>query len=179
MWELCTFEQLAALLGLTKTPISNYPALALIKTGIEAAIENYCGRGFESKERTESFYITGPTSMIKLIGLPISSVDSATVTIDETEGSLDYIITEYGLKASETLENALVEVTYTGGLSALPDDLNRAALYQTTFEFLQKDQLGAESVTTEGGTVSRPELGLLKEVKRLLNKYIHPLKITG
>ena len=183
-WELCTFDQLKAILGLTKSALTDYPDLAIIKLKVEAAIENYIGRGLEKKERTELFYVTGPTYMFSLKGLPVDSVSSLTVTTSadaEDYSSDDYDFAEYGLKLPFDMKDAKVEITYTGGVSedTVPDDINRAALYQTSFEYLGKDQMGAEAVSTEGGTVSRPELGLLKEVKRDLTRYIHPLKITG
>ena len=74
-----------------------------------------------------------------------------------------------------SLTNAKVVIVYTGGITIVPDAMARAALLQTAYEFQSKDQIGAESVTTDGGSVSRPALGLLKEVKRNLEKYKHPL----
>ena len=184
MWELVSFASLKALLGLGDSAIADYPALNVLKSSVEAAIESFLGRDLESSERTESFYIAGPTNMISLRAIPVASVASLTVTmLGETEtynaNDNDYIITRYGLKVYSQLEDAKVDITYTGGLSAVPSNIERAALLQTAYEFLGKDNIGAETVSNEGGSVSRPSLNLLPVVKSLLNRDIHPLKITG
>jgi hypothetical protein len=54
--------------------------------------------------------------------------------------------------------------------------MNRAALLQVAHEFQRKERIGSDSISTEGGTVTYPQLGLLAEVKKRLNQYIHPLK---
>ena len=73
-----------------------------------------------------------------------------------------------------------VSVVYTGGYAndEVPEGLNRASLLQTVYEFQGRDHLGAESVSSDGGVVQRPELGLLKIVKGLLDNYKHPTKMT-
>jgi len=68
-------------------------------------------------------------------------------------------------------------VVYTGGITEATNSMNRAALLQTAYEFQAKDHIGASSVSAEGGSVQRPELGLLKEVKRILSKDKHPLMV--
>lgn len=176
--ELVTYADLKALLGLEDALITDYPALDLLRTSVTFAIEEYLGRQLESKERSEIIYITSPTKMLRLDAIPVASVSSLDVTIaDDTESytSDDYFITEYGLKFYHSVSNATVEITYTGGISTVPEAISRAALMQTAYEFQAKDQIGAESVSTEGGFVSRPELGLLKETRRMLNNHIHPL----
>jgi len=176
--ELVTYADLKNLLGLEDAAITDYPALNLLRTSVTYAIEEYLGRQLESKERSEIIHITSPTKMLRLDAIPIPSVSSLDVTIaDDTEIYIsdDYYITSYGLKFYHTISNAMVEITYTGGISTVPDAISRAALMQTAYEFQAKEQIGAESVSTEGGFVSRPELGLLKETKRMLRKQIHPL----
>ena len=185
-WELTSFDDLKAFLGLTDAAITDYPALGIIKPSVEYAIESYLGRELQKIERTETFYVSGPTKMLSLKALPIDSISSLSITmLDESETleSGDYVITKYGLKLLFDLEDAKVVITYTGGIGTdyanVPGDIIRAATLQTSFEFQTKSQVGAETVSTEGGTVSRPELGLLKEVKRMLWSYLHPLKIKG
>jgi len=189
-WELVSFASLKALLGLEDSLVTDYPALNILKPSVEAAIESYLGRQLESAERTETFYITGPSNIIPLKAIPVTAVSSLEITMlneTETYSTGDYYFTEYGLtldapiydgyKSFTNLNDAKIAITYTGGLSAVPSDIERAALLQTAYEFLGKDQIGATSVTTEGGTVNRPALNLLPVVKDLLNPYKHPLKI--
>ena len=182
--ELVTYADIKNFLGLEQASIDSYPALGVIRESVTSAIEEYLGRDLESKERSETIRIHAPTStaMIHLRAIPISSVSSVSVTIlgdseSYTEDD-DYEITGYGLRLFSKVNHAKVAVTYTGGYADddVPEAISRAALLQVVHEFQSKDQLGAESVSTEGGTVSRPPLGLLKEVTRMLNKYVHPLK---
>lgn len=181
--ELVSYAEIKAFLGLTDAAITDYPSLNIIRSCVTSAIEEYTGRLFESKERTETIYVGNyKTAMLRLPAVPISSLSSVTVIIagdSETYNEHDeYEITDYGLKLLPTLRNAKVVIVYTGGISIVPDQINRAALLQTIFEFQSKDQLGAESVSSSGGSVSRPTLGLLKEVQRMLNNEKHPLLLV-
>lgn len=178
--ELVSFADIKAFLGLADSLVTDYPALNIIQPSVVAAIESYLGRDLESKARSETLPITGPTDIIKLRALPIASVASLVITMNndsQTYDSDDYIIAEYGLLLSSKLRNASVAITYTGGLSSVPEAIERAALYQTVFEFQAKDQAGADSVSMEGGSVNRPSFGLLDHVRQLLTPFIHPLKI--
>jgi len=178
--ELVSYDDLKSLLGLTEVAIINYPALGLIRTSVTSAIEEELDRLFEPIERTETIYIGQfLQSMIPLPAIPISAVDSVIITIGTDSESYtedeDYEVTDYGLRLFNPLSRAKIVVVYTGGLTEVPDAIARAALLQTAYEFQSKDQVGATSMSTDGGSVSRPELGLLKEVKRLLKNYKHPL----
>jgi len=169
------------LLGLEDSEITDYPALDVIRDSVTAAFEAYTGRLFESKERTETIYYGYPgTKYLSLEAVPISSVSALVVTTSETDETFtehdDYEIASYGLRLLTSISDCKVAITYTGGLSTVPDDIKRAALLQTAYEFQAKDQIGADSISTEGGTISRPALGLLKEVRRILDRNIHPLK---
>ena len=181
--ELVPYASLKSLLNLTDPLITDYPALSLLRLSVTSAIEEYLSRLLESKERTETIYFgSQKQSMVSLPALPVTSISSVTVTIigesetyDENE---EYEITEYGIQLAVSLSKAKMVIVYTGGISVVPDAMARAALMQVAYEFQGKDQIGASSVSTEGGSVQRPELGLLKEVKRMLNRYKHPLRLT-
>jgi len=179
--ELVSYANLKSLLGLEDASITDYPALGVLRDSVTSAFEAHTGRLFESTSRSETIYIgASATTMLKLKAIPISSITSLTVTVSETTETYtehdDYEITAYGLKLLSKVSNCTIAITYTGGISTVPDTLERAALIQTAYEFQAKDQIGSESVTTEGGTISRPALGLLKEVKRLLDQNMHPLR---
>ncbi|MFH2095496.1 MAG: hypothetical protein ABIJ16_07320 [Bacteroidota bacterium] len=178
--ELVTYASLKALLDLESALITDYPALNIIRPSVTSAIEEYLDRSLEPIERTETIYIGSfKTSMLRLPAIPITSIASVTVTIGEDSETYDehdeYEITEYGLKLLVSLSNAKVVVVYTGGVTVVPDAIARAALLQTAYEFQSKDHIGADNVSTEGGSVSRPAIGLLKEVRRMLDKFKHPL----
>jgi len=179
--ELVSYANLKSLLDLEDAAITDYPALNVLRDSVTSAFEAYTGRLFESTSRSETIYIgASATTMLKLEAIPISSITSLTVTVSETTETYtdhdDYEITAYGLKLLSSVSNCTIAITYTGGISTVPDNLARAALIQTAYEFQGKDQIGSDSVTTEGGTISRPALGLLKETKRLLDQNMHPLR---
>ena len=181
--ELVTYAALKALMTLEKAAITDYPALDELRDSVTSAIEEELDRLLESKERTETIYIGAfSQSMLRLPAVPISSISSVTVTSGTTSDTYDendeYEITDYGIRLLSSISNVKIVIVYTGGISTVPDAIARAALLQTAYEFQAKDHIGAESVSTDGGNVSRPALGLLKEVKRMLVKYKHPLAIT-
>lgn len=181
--ELTTYAALKALMSLEKATITDYYALDEIRNSVTSAIEEELDRLLESKERTETIYIGSfSQSMLRLPAVPISSISSVMVTSginsDAYAENDEYEITDYGIKLLSSISNVKIVIIYTGGISTVPDAIARAALLQTAYEFQAKDHIGAESVSTDGGNVSRPALGLLKEVKRLLVKYKHPLSLN-
>lgn len=178
--ELVSYAALKSLLGLEEALISAYPGLSLIQESVVTAIESYIGRDLEAGDYGMSQFINSPTVQLKLDALPIESVASVTITQDgddETLTSDDYMIMDYGLSLYTPVGDCKVTVSYSGGYESedVPAQIKRAALLQTAYEFQGKDQIGASSVSTDGGSVQRPALGLLKEVRRLLDRYKHPL----
>lgn len=184
-FELVSFEELRKVLDLKKGGLIEYPDLGVLKSAVEKAIEDHIGRELESIERTESIYISPTGSrMVKLKGLPVASV--ASVTVNYTDGSSDtltsgteYRITPFGIRTVAEFKDVDIAVTYTGGYAegSVPGAINRAALFQTVYEYEKSPNLGASEVATEGGTTKYPELGLLKTVRELLREFMHPLKL--
>ena len=189
--ELVTFDDLKKELDLDKSTIQEYPALAVLKPSVEAAIENFLGRELEYIERTETVNIgMAHSKMIALKGLPIASVSAVSLTdaygnTEDLTHQEDYRITPWGIRLFSAHRDMDIDVTYKGGfatpatgsIQTVPADINRAALLQTVYEYQKSPNLGAQMVSTEGGSVTYPELGLLKHVKELLQGHIHPLGI--
>ena len=184
-FELVSFEDIANRIGLKRFTLEEYPALKVIKPSVMAAIEVFTGREFESKERTENYYIDlNGSRMVSLKAIPIASVASVTITYnDGTTDSLDsddYRITPFGLRLITKFTDVDVTVVYTGGYTVNPDTrpggLVRAAMLQCAYEFQTKDKVGASVVSSEGGTVTYPQIQLLKEVLSILKEFVHPLK---
>ena len=179
--ELVPYEDLKNLLGLEETSISSYPALELLQDSVLAAIESYVGRVLTDDTYTETIYISNyPTSIIPLKSLPIASVSSVISSClgsDETltENS-DFVIDQFGIRLLYKVRLVKLTIVYSGGLEETNDLFKRAALMQIAYEYQGKEQIGASYTSNEGGSVTRPELGLLKEVKRILNSEKHPLR---
>lgn len=182
-FELIPFSDLKGLLTLDGASVVSYPSLSVILYRLLPSFEQYTGRQFELMERTETIFVNDlATQMLFLPAIPVASISSIIITSniygDETLGSTDYDIVNYGVRLISKVRNCKVTVVYTGGLSAVTNAIKAAALYQAAYELQGKDQIGAESVSNEGGSVYRPALGLLKETKRMLASSIHPLN-TG
>jgi len=178
--ELVTFKSLKALLGLEEGSISSYPALSVIKDSVEATIEAYLGIAFGEDEREETFYNTYPAKTFALSALPIVSITSVTVDgVEVTAADGEFKRTKHGIQLTSAT-TADVVITYVGGYSVetLPANITRAALYQVSFEWQQKDIIGAESISTDQGTVRKPGFKLLDEVKNILDAYLHPTRIV-
>ena len=180
--ELVTFAEIKALLGLTKSTLAEYPALEVILDTMITSFEEEIGRKLDSESRTETIFVNGfKTSQVKLNAIPVTAMTSVIVTSAGDSESFteneDYEVARFGLRLWTKLRNVKIVVMYTGGLSAVTEEpnLNRAALYQLGYEFQSKEQIGASTVSNEGGSVQRPELQLLKETKRLLRRSWHPL----
>lgn len=172
--ELVSFDDLKTFLGLEKNE-SDYPDLTLIQESVVDMFEEHTQRIFEQDTYTRTYDIHSlNTQMIGLEALPILSITSITVegTILDTTS---YKITDYGVRLDNKVQNSQVIITYIGGLDDVPKPITRAALLQTVFEYQNKNSIGLEIVTNDGGSITKPELGMLREVKRLLRNHRHKL----
>lgn len=173
MLTLAKFADLQAILDLQKTSIDEYPSLKLLVSSVYAAIESYVGRTLEQASYTESVYVTG--QMIPLKALPIVSVTSV---LDEDDEELkDICKIRYDHLLLERRYDQMLTVSYVGGYEEAPADFSRAALLQITHEWQRRDTIGATAVTTEGGSTNWPELSLLKEVRRMLDPFVHSARL--
>ncbi|KKN14946.1 hypothetical protein LCGC14_0991050, partial [marine sediment metagenome] len=136
-FELVSYADLKKLLTLTDAAITDYPPLEVINDSMVSVFEAHMGRKLEKVARTETFYVLGfPRKQVKLVGVPVASVASVTVTqsgIDTTfDENEEFDITNYGLRLWVAVKNVKIVVTYTGGLALVTEEpnLNRAALYQ-------------------------------------------------
>lgn len=174
--QLASFADVKALLGLEQATSASYPKYTLIEPQVQASIVSYLGITLDSAAVTESVIVgLESTRFIPLRRMPIASV--TTVEIDDV-ATTDYKLSTWGIRLGAAVREVTVDVSYTGGYTTAPDTvptvLKRAAVLQVAYEMQSSEQIGAVSLTTDGGTVSRPELGLLKEVRRLLAPYRHP-----
>ncbi|MDY0071822.1 MAG: hypothetical protein RBR77_04150 [Thauera sp.] len=172
MLPLIDFDEMAAIMGLEKTDISDYPALEALQRSVYAALEEHTGRTFERGEYSESVYVDG--HIVSLPALPVVSVK----TVQSAAGvDLPFEIMPDGIRL-RGWHRGYVSVTYTGGFDRAPENLRRAALLQTMHEFQRKDHIGAESVSTDGGFARWPQLKLLDEVKACVSRLVHPARFA-
>lgn len=173
MLALVKFDELKALLGLEQSSLDAYPDLKLLISSVYAAIESYLGRTLEQNTYTERVPING--SLVPLTAVPVASITSVTTATgyDMTAGAS---IRHDGVALSGFVKGE-VEVVYVGGLEETPPPLKRAAQLQIQHEWQRKAHVGATSVSNEGGSTFWPELGLLKEVQRMLDPLVHPARL--
>lgn len=173
MLTLVKFEDLKSMLSLEGASMDDYPSLKLIAESVYAAIETYVGRYLERDVYTETVPIDG--KLIPLRALPIASITSIVVddlVVDVAQCTRRKYDVELPFHASGE-----ATVVYDGGLEEATGDLKRAALLQTLHEWARRDTIGATNVSTEGGMTSWPELGLLKEVRRVLDPLVHTARL--
>lgn len=179
---LAPFDKVQALLDLSGGTVSEYPALEVLQDWVQGSFEAYLDRTLEESSGVEvPQFGVEPTSMIPLSRLPVSSINS--ISLDgEAQDPDAYNIAAFGVQLNTAVSRgSTVEVDYTGGYTdaSLPSDLQRAGTIQVVHEFQIRDHIGAQSVQTEGGTVDRPAIGLLDEVTRILDPYVHPIKTAA
>ena len=159
-------------LDLDSDTIDEVTGLSGIADSAHSAIETYIGRLVSSSlsTRTDTGNEMSKTRFLFLEYFPISSVTS--VTIDGTEvDSSSYVVRPFGIELKTgTTSGVDWTVVYEAGYDGTVDpQLIRAELLQVSYEYQSKDNVGASSVSNEGGSVQRPAIGLLSEVKRILD----------
>ena len=174
MLTLTKFEDLAAMLDLTKDSIDEYPSLKLLVSSVYAAIESYTGRTLELDSYTESIDVRN--RLVPLKSFPVVSLTSVIADTDPNTNLADSCIKRNAHILLPNEVDSFVTVSYVGGYEEAPEPIKRASLLQVIHEWQRKDHLAADTVTNDGGSVTWPELGLLKEVKRLLDPFVHPMK---
>jgi len=175
--ELVSFENLKSILDLENDLVSDYPQLQVLHDSVVSSFESYTDRKFEEDKYVEKIFCSTGLRMVNLKAIPIDSIVSVVRNVDGVSTTLDsseYEITDYGVRLVGYFVRGNVEVTYNGGIAEVDEDLSRAAMLQVSFEYQNIDHIGASSVSTEGGSVQRPAIGLLAEVKRLLTSFKHP-----
>lgn len=175
---LVPWDKIHALLDLQGSGFNDYPALEWIANGIRAEFESHLGRRLEEDTRTETVRLPAEaTAQVPLSAIPVTGLTS--VQVDGEDQDLDQVgIAPYGIRLQGRRAAVPVTVEYTGGWTddTVPPELVRAAVYQAAHEFQRKDHVGAEAVETEGGTVQRPEFGLLDHVRRQIEPHRHPMR---
>jgi hypothetical protein len=169
MLALVKFSDLKWMLSLEGESIDTYPSLKVLQDSVYAAIESYTGRFLERDTYTEEVQMNG--RLLPLRALPIVALTSIThdgAVVDVAGCTRD----SFGVSLPYPARG-LISAVYTGGLEEAPIEIRRAALLQTLHEWQRRDNIGATNVSTEGGMTTWPELTLLKEVRRMLDPFVH------
>jgi hypothetical protein len=175
--DFAPYASLKKLLDLEKAAVTDYPQIEEIIARVKQAFESYLGYKIDLGSYTRTFFQPVPTRMVYLEALPIVSITS--VEIDAV-ATTDYKVTNYGILLPAKVSEVTIEVVHSGGWdsSNYPDQIKEAALIQTCYEYGTVDNIGATTTTTDGGSIQRPELGLLKETKRMLDPFQSAFKVN-
>lgn len=189
---IATLAQMKAELGITDA--QDDAVLTSWMKGLQARFEDYCERKFLRTEDCEEFH-DGGTTQVCLERFPVESISSIRVDLDRefpasTEldavdyvvnlkrGSIFYTVSEIPWPAGRQS----IRVVYTGGYVAagttaeatqyeMPESLRRAFFMQGGFEWRNRGNLGRESISAQGATVSIAPAELLPEVKDTLSPF--------
>ncbi|MBI5192764.1 MAG: hypothetical protein HZA08_04900 [Nitrospirae bacterium] len=157
--------------------------LSLIVEQISSRLESYMNRQLKKMSRTE--YFTGGNRLYWLKAFPVDESQTLTVKVDsitQTKDSDYYLWPEIGeiefTSSVPATKPRNIEVTYTGGYAELngvlqvPDDIMRACLMQSAFEFRRRKDIGLLTVTMPDGSVTtQSPAKLLKEVEESIKPY--------
>jgi len=166
---------------------------------VSARIETYLDRLLTKEERTV-YFDSGP-SIFFLHAYPVDTDETFTITLNGVEqicatdgidgdfflyadeGKIVFpcgtgIATPQALKVIWTggyaeIQTAKEEGTEEGtGVLAVPDDLARACIMQSVYDFRRRNDLGLSSVSMPDGSISVAQgpSGLLSEVRYILNE---------
>ena len=160
---------------------------------VSARFDNECNRTF-TRAVNATYEFNAEEIELRPLCYPVESVSKFELKNNETDGWSEQTGVEYLIRRQcvislssplRTPNSALcaARLTYTGGYvlpgtspgagqTALPDDLEQAAVEQVAFWYQNRDKLGLVRIWPHDGTYETfAQLDLLREVKAVLRKY--------
>lgn len=196
---LCTISDIKERLGLAAAETTHDAVIERIILGFTARAERYCGRGLLAPSADVTEYYTGGVQLLQLYRCPIIAITSIKECLgynfDDADGlnaDTDYRLVNPGSDNRGVLARLYgcwfggydgIQVIYRGGYEAagvtpetgkyaLPDDLREAAIFQCSFLFKRRDDIGLSGVSFQGGSFNKFDaLKLLPEVAHILDSY--------
>jgi hypothetical protein len=183
-------------LAITETDVQYDDLLNTFLAATSARLDRECNRTFARTVNATYEFDPNDVEIISPI-FPIESVSKFELKENETEGWVEQTDVEFVIRKSRiiSLESALrpataghsaitlARITYTGGYvlpgstaspgqTALPADLEQAAVEQAAVSFLRRDRIGLEINWDKGGAYQRlSQLPLLPSVAAILSRY--------
>lgn len=199
--DLTTTERVRTLLmggGMdagTALEASSLAAVAQILVSVSAAAESYLDRNVQSGvSRTEYFDVRCDRMVYPLRAYPVASITG--VWYDTTQAFAAATALSSSYYFSPTLDDrgllrlksplqpyydmapAALKITYTGGMAATTTafvaafpDLAAAVDRQVIYEWKRRNDMGSLSVSGDGGTVTIPEVHLLRSTLEILDRH--------
>jgi hypothetical protein len=188
---LCQLTDLKTRLRIAEADVVDDAVLEAFIAGTSGRFARECNRIFDYSA-TATYDFRGDEMDLVVDRYPIVSVTSFSLKTTETGGFVaqtapDYVVnpTRNIIELATTLGTSrqIGRVTFAGGYvlpgttpsegqTALPDEIEQAAIEQCAYWYQRKDQLGLTSVSGEGGSISQfAALDLLPGVTKVLKKY--------
>jgi len=190
---LATLTKLKTRLGIADTDITRDDLLTSILEAISTRFDQECNRTFARTENTTYEFDPSDTEIIPPL-YPIESVSKFELKQSESEGWVEQTDVEFLIRRAcvvslgsplSTINNPLstARVTYTGGYvlpgdtpgagqTALPIDLEQAAVEQVAYWFRNRNKTGLSRSWPHDGTFEVfLQSDLLPEVRAVLKKY--------
>jgi hypothetical protein len=190
---LSTLSNLKARLALAESDVTHDDLLTAALDAVSTRFDQECSRTFARTENATYEFDPSDVEIIPPI-YPIESVSKFELKQSESEGWVEQTSVEFLIRRAcvISLETSFVithssfgiaRVTYTGGYvspgdtpapgqTALPSDLEHAALEQAASWFENKDHLGLEVYWGYHSAYSKySQLDLLPSVRAVLTKY--------
>lgn len=146
---------------------------------VSKQISVYCGREFDKNSYTEIFYldeVIQPPIVVFLKNTPIISIDSITFD-DVITTDMEYKFNKQSGRfhiinlGNYMLQNEIA-ITYTGGYSPIPEDIELATNLQCAFLYQRRDSVGTSSISSSDGNITtKVNFELIPGVKEILDFY--------
>ncbi len=190
MSNLCQLSSVKSRLGLGEADVQDDELLGNFIALVSGIFAKECHREF-ARSATATYEFRGDDMDIPVDRFPVESVSKWELKSSETEGWVEQTDIVYLLNAPKSIlelsialgtSRQLGRVTFAGGYvlpggtvgagqTALPGELEQAAVEQVAFLYQNKDRLGLTSVTGEGGSISRQAMELLPFAAAVIKKY--------
>jgi len=167
--------------------------LQLLINSVSQLVKTYCGNSivdFYETNKVETFNINWGSNIVQLTESPLNDI----VTVKERESYSDSYTTVaateyfadtstdsvYRVDTTGTAKNwptgpASVEITYTAGYSACPQDLKLAVIDLVTYyhkdEHKARQTIAGASIQNQGSTSQRNNVAFPDHIKRVLDLY--------
>lgn len=194
MGNLCQLSSVKRRLGIDTADTTDDTILTNAIKAVSARFNKHCNRLFD-RTSGDTHEFDAAQKFVLPRCYPIESVSAWHLKSNETDGweaqsGVDYLIRRSALlELSTPLGDGaqLGRVTYTGGYvlpgttpgsgqTALPDDVEQAAIEQAAYWYQRRNQLGLTSVSGEGASLQNfGELDLLPAVRAALVPHIRHL----
>lgn len=177
---IVTTTDFKTFVGITDT--SSDTVLTYIAEGVTKRFHGYCGRTWATATGISEIHDAGPDGVVVRRG-PIIEIGSVWVSVagtwdNSTLLSSDYYESDSGgdviwwRNYTPPEASRGVRVTYTGGYSEIPEDVQMAFIRQVDHEFNHGDQFGLKRQTDPtGNSVDLVGYNLLPEVRAILDHH--------